>query len=74
MTQCYRVGPFIIGKKLGEGVCGKCYLGFHEPSGVKVAIKIVDKKKIRTVPEMKRKVCVLVGDQLIRSWRGRLRS
>ncbi|EKE41806.1 hypothetical protein ENUP19_0303G0005 [Entamoeba nuttalli] len=56
MSQCYRVGQFIIGKKLGEGMCGKVYLAFHEKTGVKVAIKIVDKTKLMRKPEMKRKV------------------
>ncbi|KAL7715196.1 non-specific serine/threonine protein kinase [Entamoeba marina] len=56
MSQCYRVGQFVIGKKMGEGVCGKVYLAFHEKSGVKVAIKIVDKTKVMRKPEMKRKI------------------
>ncbi|ELP86467.1 BR serine/threonine protein kinase, putative [Entamoeba invadens IP1] len=56
MAQCYRVGQFIIGKKLGEGVCGKCYLAFHETTGVKVAIKIIDKSTVTQHPEMKRKI------------------
>ncbi|EDS89195.1 hypothetical protein conserved [Entamoeba histolytica] len=56
MSQCYRVGQFIIGKKLGEGMCGKVYLAFHEKTGVKVAIKIVDKTKLMRKPEMKRKI------------------
>ena len=60
MSQCYRVGQFLVGKKLGEGACGKVYLGFHESSGVKVAIKMIDKTKVLKKPEYKKKVCLFL--------------
>ncbi len=37
---------FILGKKLGEGTFGTVRLGTHKITGEKVAIKILDKKKI----------------------------
>jgi len=35
------------GKNLGEGTFGKVHLAMHIPTGEKVAIKIINKSKMR---------------------------
>jgi serine/threonine protein kinase len=40
------IGHYIIGKNIGEGTFGKVKLGTHILTGEKVAIKILEKKKI----------------------------
>src|SRR3989338_3402947 len=42
-----RVGPYVLGRMLGEGTSGHVRLGFHRHSGQKVAIKIVVKESLR---------------------------
>lgn len=34
-TEVHSVGPFILGKTLGEGATGKVKLGFHKDTGFK---------------------------------------
>ena len=41
-----KIGPYYLGKTLGTGSFGKVKLGEHEKFGQKVAIKILNKKKI----------------------------
>ena len=41
-----KIGDFSIGKTIGEGTFGKVKAGIHLPTGEKVAIKILEKKKI----------------------------
>ena len=43
----YKVGQYLIQKTLGKGSFGKVKLGIYIPNKEKVAIKIVDKKKIK---------------------------
>jgi len=43
----YKVGQYLISKTLGKGSFGKVKLGIYIPNKEKVAIKIVDKKKIK---------------------------
>ncbi|XP_063780445.1 5'-AMP-activated protein kinase catalytic subunit alpha-1-like [Pseudophryne corroboree] len=42
-----KIGHYILGDTLGEGLFGKVKIGEHELTGDKVAVKIVNKKKIR---------------------------
>ena len=41
-----KLGPFTLGEKLGEGTFGVVRLGIHSKTEEKVAIKILDKRKI----------------------------
>jgi len=41
-----KIGPYYLGKTLGFGSFGKVKLGEHEKFGQKVAIKILNRKKI----------------------------
>ncbi|EGC32558.1 hypothetical protein DICPUDRAFT_49516 [Dictyostelium purpureum] len=50
------VGPFIIGKTLGQGTTGKVKLGFHKNTGFKVGIKIINKELLINKPSMRRKI------------------
>jgi len=43
----YKIGQYLIKKTLGKGSFGKVKLGIYLPNKEKVAIKIVDKKKIK---------------------------
>ena len=45
-SQGKNIGQFILGKKIGEGTFGIVTLATHILTGEKVAIKILDKKKI----------------------------
>ena len=56
MSQNYKIGQFIIGKKIGQGSYSKVYIGFHETTGVRVAIKRIDKKTIEKERELKRQI------------------
>ena len=42
-----RVGKYVLGKTLGQGTFGKVKLAVHQDTGVKRALKIMDKAKIR---------------------------
>ena len=41
-----KIGPYYLGKTLGIGSFGKVKIGEHEIYGQKVAVKILNKKKI----------------------------
>ena len=41
------IGNYIIGKELGKGHYGKIKLGFQKVTNEKVAIKIIEKSKIK---------------------------
>ena len=43
----YKIGQYLIKKTLGKGSFGKVKLGIYLPNKEKVAIKIVDKKKLK---------------------------
>ena len=43
----YKIGQYLIKKTLGKGSFGKVKLGIYLPNKEKVAIKIVDKRKIK---------------------------
>ncbi|KAK7125646.1 hypothetical protein R3I93_021121 [Phoxinus phoxinus] len=42
-----KVGNYLIGRKLGEGSFAKVWEGLHTTTGEKVAVKVIDKRKIR---------------------------
>eukprot|EP00762_Andalucia_godoyi_P001115 ANDGO_01944.mRNA.1 SNF1-related protein kinase catalytic subunit alpha KIN10 len=44
----YRIGPYKLGQTLGKGSFGKVKLGEHEKTGYKVAVKILNRQKIKT--------------------------
>eukprot|EP01133_Synstelium_polycarpum_P015232 gene15232-18028_t len=54
--EIHSVGPFIIGKTLGQGTTGKVKLGFHKETGFKVGIKIINKELLSSKPSMRRKI------------------
>eukprot|EP01132_Coremiostelium_polycephalum_P009627 gene9627-11798_t len=54
--EIHSVGPFIIGKTLGQGTTGKVKLGFHKETGFKVGIKIINKELLTSKPSMRRKI------------------
>jgi 5'-AMP-activated protein kinase catalytic alpha subunit len=54
-TVPLKIGHYEIGKTLGVGSFGKVKLGVHIPTGAKVAIKILNRSKIRSL-DMEQKV------------------
>jgi serine/threonine protein kinase len=48
------VGHYILGKALGEGTFGKVKLGTHILSGEKVAVKVLEKSKIKDKKDVER--------------------
>ncbi|AAK39929.1 SNF-related kinase (nucleomorph) [Guillardia theta] len=57
-----KIGPYYLGKTLGVGSFGKVKLGEHELCGQKVAVKILNRKKIKNLKmeeKVKREICIL---------------
>jgi len=48
------VGHYILGKSLGQGTFGKVKLGTHILTGEKVAIKVLEKSKIKEKKDVDR--------------------
>lgn len=48
------VGHYILGKTLGEGTFGKVRLGTHILTGEKVAVKVLEKSKIKDKKDVER--------------------
>mmetsp|Transcript_39369 Transcript_39369/g.35059 ORF Transcript_39369/g.35059 Transcript_39369/m.35059 type:complete len:129 (-) Transcript_39369:2580-2966(-) len=48
------VGNYTLGSTIGEGTFGKVKLGYHLPTGEKVAVKILEKEKITDVNDVER--------------------
>lgn len=55
MTSTVRIGPYTLGRTLGSGNFSKVKLAVHELTGQKVAIKILNRKKMKQL-EMGAKV------------------
>lgn len=49
-----RLGNYIISKTIGEGTFGKVRLGIHTPTNEKVAVKILEKEKIKEIADVER--------------------
>ena len=48
------IGYYMLGKTIGEGTFGKVKLGVHLPTGEKVAVKILEKNKIKEQADIRR--------------------
>ena len=48
------IGDYMLHKSIGEGTFGKVKLGTHIPTGEKVAVKILEKKRIVDVSDIER--------------------
>ena len=53
-SSSLQVGQYLVGKVIGQGTFGKVKLGVHVSTGEKVAIKILEKKKIVEVADVER--------------------
>jgi 5'-AMP-activated protein kinase catalytic alpha subunit/MAP/microtubule affinity-regulating kinase len=53
-TKTKTVGHYIIGKTIGEGTFGKVKLAIHIPTSEKVAVKVLEKKKIKQQTDVRR--------------------
>merc|ERR1719213_466251 len=48
------VGKYILGKTIGEGTFGKVKIGTHILTGEKVAVKILERERIKEVADVER--------------------
>merc|ERR1719313_1249920 len=48
------IGHYILGKTIGEGTFGVVRLGTHILTGEKVAVKVLEKERIREVADVER--------------------
>lgn len=48
------VGQYMLGKSIGEGTFGKVKLAVHLPTGEKVAVKILEKSRIKEQADVRR--------------------
>ena len=48
------VGQYMLGKTIGEGTFGKVKLAVHLPTGEKVAVKILEKSRIKEQADVRR--------------------
>ena len=53
-TKSRSIGDYILQKSIGEGTFGKVKLGIHTLTGEKVAVKILEKKRIVDVADVER--------------------
>lgn len=49
-----KLGNYIISNTIGEGTFGKVRLGVHSLTGEKVAVKILEKEKIKELADVER--------------------
>ena len=49
-----RVGNYLLGNTVGEGTFGKVKIAIHIPTGEKVAVKILEKKRIQEQADVRR--------------------
>jgi len=48
------IGHYVLGKALGEGTFGKVKLGTHILTGEKVAVKVLEKSRIKDKKDVER--------------------
>jgi serine/threonine protein kinase len=48
------VGSYMLGKTIGEGTFGKVKLAMHIPTGEKVAVKILEKSRVKEAADVRR--------------------
>jgi 5'-AMP-activated protein kinase catalytic alpha subunit len=48
-TPLVQIGHYVLGETLGIGTFGKVKVGFHQMTGHKVAVKILNRQKIKTL-------------------------
>jgi 5'-AMP-activated protein kinase, catalytic alpha subunit len=48
------IGPYNLGKTIGQGTFGKVKLGTHQLTDEKVAVKILEKDRIKDVADVER--------------------
>jgi serine/threonine protein kinase len=48
-AQQVKIGHYILGETLGIGTFGKVKIGFHQLTGHKVAVKILNRQKIKSL-------------------------
>lgn len=53
------VGPYKLGRTLGEGTYGKVKLGTHTTTGQEVAIKIMKPQEVKDKGDIEREICIL---------------
>ena len=53
-VKCKKVGNYILSNTIGKGTFSKVKLGIHLPTQKKVAIKILDKEKIKDESDLER--------------------
>eukprot|EP01064_Diplonema_japonicum_P019188 TRINITY_DN2788_c0_g2_i2.p1 TRINITY_DN2788_c0_g2~~TRINITY_DN2788_c0_g2_i2.p1 ORF type:complete len:626 (+),score=75.62 TRINITY_DN2788_c0_g2_i2:59-1936(+) len=61
-SQPFKIGSYVLGKTLGKGSFGKVKLATHEVTGHKVAVKILNRHKIKSSQmdkKIKREITVL---------------
>ena len=52
--KAYNLGNYIVGNTIGRGTFGKVKLGTHLPTGEKVAVKILEKNRIKDKSDLTR--------------------
>jgi 5'-AMP-activated protein kinase catalytic alpha subunit len=52
--KCKKIGNFVLAKTIGKGAFSKVKVGIHLPTNLKVAIKILDKSKIKDKKDSER--------------------
>ena len=65
-AQVKTIGAYYMGKTIGEGTFGKVKLGTHSLTGEKVAIKILEKERIKDTADVERVAREIHILQLIR--------
>ena len=48
------IGNYILGKTIGQGTFGKVKIGLHMITGEKVAVKILEKSRIKEAADVER--------------------
>lgn len=48
------IGHYVLGRSIGEGTFGKVKLGTHTLTNEKVAVKILEKERIKDVADVER--------------------